>query len=475
MGSDSLVVYELWDAAPLALPPRSRLFHLAPIGIGTPQVESLTSYVARLAEAHRVQPRHLVAREILPLLDRPSLEHIPFPSLLNILCNKTHAHSGLGTLARDLVRALETLTGRHDLHFLTLLPWAEVLSTQQLQRRTRAFCPACFEEWRQAGQVIYEPLLWTLAPIVACPRHQQRLRLTCPFPDCRYAAPWLSARSRPGYCARCDRWQGSANVAEGSTGDPLTENELTTHAWVVDAVGELLAAAPSLPAPPQREQLLRTLAGWTRSQRTGSRKAQARQVGVSDTTIRQWERGKIVPSLWLLLQVCYHLGTRPLRVLTGTGADLPSVDPEPPPALPFPLRPVRAPTAFDREAMRQALEDILTSTEEPPPSLREVARRLGRADEVLRRRLPELCHAISKRYLCAQRAQGLRRRQQVCDEVRQAAYQIHTQGQYPSAYRVAQLIRQPAALRGGIAKVAWQEALQELGWLEGKATEADPV
>jgi len=468
MDTDPLTVYELWDMAPLALPPRSRLFHLAPIGVGTPQVESLTSYAARLAEAHRVQPRHLVAREILPLLGRPRLEHIPFPSMLNILRNSTHAHNGLGTLARDLVRALETLTGRRDLHFLTLLPWAEVLSTQQLQRRTRAFCPACFEEWRQAGQAVYEPLLWTLVPIISCPRHQQRLRLTCSYPDCRYVAPWLGARSRPGYCARCDRWQGSANDVEGSTGDALTETELTTHAWVAEAVGELLAAAPSLPAPPRREQLLRTLVGWTRSRRTGSRQAWARQVGLTESTIRHWERGEIVPSLWLLLHVCYHLRTSPLRVLTGTVADLPPVDPEPPSALPFPLRPVRARTAFDCETMRQALEDILTSTEEPPPSLREVARRLGRAEEVLRRRLPELCHAISKRYLREQRAQGLRRRQQVCEEVRQATYHVHAQGQYPSAYRVAQLVSHPASLRGGVAKVAWQEALQELGWSRGK-------
>lgn len=463
MDTDSLVIYETWNTPPLALPPRSRLFHLAPIGVGTPDVESLTSYVARLAEAHRVQPRHLVVGEILPLLGRPRLSQTPFPSLATIFRNSTHAHNGMGTQARDLVRSLATLTGRSDLHFLTLLPWAEVLSVQQLHRRTRAYCPACFEEWQQAGQVVYELLLWTLAPVIVCPRHRQRLRLTCPYPDCHSAAPWLSARSRPGYCARCERWQGSADGEEGSGGDALTTEEFTAHAWIVDALGELLAAAPSLPALPRREQLLRTLVSWMRSQRTGSRQAQARQLGVSDTAIRYWERGAAVPSLWLLLRVCYHLGTSPLRILTGAEADPPPADLQPPVARYFPLRPVRARTAFDREALRQALEDILSSTEEPPPSLREVARRLGRPDEVLRRQLPELCHAIAERYLRAQRAQGLRRRQRLRDEVRQATYQVHAQGQYPSAHRVAQLVSQPGSLRGGVAKVAWQEALAELG------------
>lgn len=36
----------------MSLPSRSRLYRLAPIGLGTAYVESLTSYIIRLAEAH---------------------------------------------------------------------------------------------------------------------------------------------------------------------------------------------------------------------------------------------------------------------------------------------------------------------------------------------------------------------------------------------------------------------------------------
>src|SRR5690242_18152590 len=54
MEADSLEIYEMWDAAPLAMPAHSRLFHLEPIGVGTAEVESLTSYVVRLAEMHTV-------------------------------------------------------------------------------------------------------------------------------------------------------------------------------------------------------------------------------------------------------------------------------------------------------------------------------------------------------------------------------------------------------------------------------------
>jgi len=71
--ADDVGVLDLWDLTPPLIPPRSRLYCLAPIGIGTPAVESLTGYVARLATTHGVLVRRLVEDEILPLLGRSYL------------------------------------------------------------------------------------------------------------------------------------------------------------------------------------------------------------------------------------------------------------------------------------------------------------------------------------------------------------------------------------------------------------------
>jgi hypothetical protein len=62
------IIDELWDLKPPTFLPRSRLFHQSPIGVGTPNVESLTSYVSRLAVAHSVSPGTLLAIEIGPLV-----------------------------------------------------------------------------------------------------------------------------------------------------------------------------------------------------------------------------------------------------------------------------------------------------------------------------------------------------------------------------------------------------------------------
>ncbi|QYX32716.1 TniQ family protein [Sphaerospermopsis torques-reginae] len=50
---------EQWDLKIPNLPPRSRLYSLQPIGLGTPYTESLSSYLQRLAQHHHLRPWQL--------------------------------------------------------------------------------------------------------------------------------------------------------------------------------------------------------------------------------------------------------------------------------------------------------------------------------------------------------------------------------------------------------------------------------
>ena len=59
----------------------------------------------------------------------------------------------------------------------------------------------------------------------------------------------------------------------------------------------------------------------------------------------------------------------------------------------------------------EPLEAILAGDEVPPPSLREVAERIGQTYANLRHHLPELSRLISARYRCYQEAQGARTKQ----------------------------------------------------------------
>src|ERR1700758_5499419 len=107
-------IYPHWDIEPSALPTRSRLFRLEPIGMGTAEVESLTSYIARLAEAHCVSPRQLLCEEIL---GKRTTHYSSSP-----LFSGEHIN-GIGGLAELAVTSLEHLTMQHGLHVMTMLTW----------------------------------------------------------------------------------------------------------------------------------------------------------------------------------------------------------------------------------------------------------------------------------------------------------------------------------------------------------------
>jgi AraC-like DNA-binding protein len=170
-----------------------------------------------------------------------------------------------------------------------------------------------------------------------------------------------------------------------------------------------------------------------------------------------------MPSLSSLLFICSRLGTTPLRFLLGDGDQAPHrAEAHGAPRLPAPLSGVRP--ALARETTQPILDEILAGEENPPPSLQAVARRLALSDTVLRHHFPDQCRAISARHLTYRKEQGRQTRERLREEVRQATYRVHQQGQYPSSHRVSLLLDRPASIQDATARAAWHEALQELGW-----------
>ncbi|MDB9512090.1 TniQ family protein [Kamptonema animale CS-326] len=68
MVQSQLTLYQSWNVQKPAIPPRSRFYHLEPIGVGTPYVESLAGYLIRLAQEHCVNVGQLILAEIAPII-----------------------------------------------------------------------------------------------------------------------------------------------------------------------------------------------------------------------------------------------------------------------------------------------------------------------------------------------------------------------------------------------------------------------
>jgi TniQ len=466
---------------PATMPPRSRLYSLEPIGIGTPETESLTSYISRLAAAHSVRVRDLVIGELLAHTRRPHLADNRHANLPGAFWRReTRTLNGTRSLARRMVHGLEEETGRRDLRFLTLLTWCEVLPAHQLQKTTRAWCPGCFQDWRDRGQAIYDPLLWTLAPVTVCARHRRPLRTICPFPECRRSSPWLGLgyRSRPGHCAHCGGWLGSPGAESGTPEEKLViEDAVRSHAWIFDALGELIAAAPSMPRHPQREDELRGIEAAFRvaalRKITIDRRSSTRHLGLASGTVLMRWLGGMPPSLWSLLVVCSQIGISPLQLVRGE-IDENDTDAAAPNA-PADIRLERPPiqhTRIDPVVIRDALKAVLASDQPPPPSMRLVADRLGQTPANLHLYFPELCRAIASRHRSFLEAQGARFRTRLRERVRDAAIALTHRGLYPSASHIADLLGDRNVMRSHTALAAWREVLGELGWQHHRAAGA---
>lgn len=238
---------------------RSRLYALDPIGVGTSWIESLTSYLMRLANAHCVAATHLL-RYLSPETEagiRSGQAH----SLYNLFTLRSRQLNGRSDLAAFWSQRATDYTSRAGLAGLTMLPWRNLISTRGLLHRSQCWCPRCYAEWAAANMTVYAPLLWSLKIVEVCPKHRVWLRSECPY--CHRTVPSLSHRGQPGCCPRCAGWLGSdqgvqcradANrVAQPtepivSDGQVLAQAEFTAALLAMSAAGVPGASSAFSPA-----------------------------------------------------------------------------------------------------------------------------------------------------------------------------------------------------------------------------------
>ena len=380
---------ETWDsAAPVA--PRSRLYALEPIGRGTPLVESLSSYIIRLAEAHAVSVVDLVQGELSPFLE----------SSLYIPTRVTYVINGVGETARRWVRAVETVTLRSDLRGFTLFSLAPAVPDTFLFRTTRAWCPECYDEVSAGRQPVYEPLLWCLNLVEICLRHNRPLSTACPH--CKKPLRPMTSASRAGFCSRCRLWLGAASTRSSSRAwDHPPEDQL----WLVAAVGELLAHASETEQLLLQDHVRKVLSEYTQAVAEGNIAAIAEIAGHERSVLTCWLKGRQSARLDTLLRPWYRLGL-PTAALVGDASPA-AITQHAQRSVEIRQRRQVSPRRTRQQisaALQRALEEA------PAPSLTEIARKLGYSTAgSLRRANGPLCARIAANYRRSGRSHWWRR------------------------------------------------------------------
>ena len=173
---------------PSFVPPiQTKLYPMEPIGVGTGQCESISSYGRRLAVAHGVT----IAELCRYIAISTNLEGAGLRTASTV----KHFDRENTSLLPGLIMA----TGQPMLVNCTVGPLVNIFSGlvgsdgQRIQR----FCPVCIDENRYPGA--WGRILWRMPLVLACPVHKVKLAVAkCGSRRRRFGAP-----SFPGVCSRC--------------------------------------------------------------------------------------------------------------------------------------------------------------------------------------------------------------------------------------------------------------------------------
>ncbi|QSN63817.1 TniQ family protein (plasmid) [Caballeronia sp. M1242] len=279
---------------------RSALNPVAPIGVGTPDVESLVSYFCRLAMSHCIS-----AADLGRTVERAMQWSLPAGWRWNAT-----SLSGMSDTAHDWARALSKLTSVDNLHSLTLLPWRSVIAERSARSASEQWCPYCLADDRAADATPYFRLSWDVGAVSACTKHKTRLVQVCP--DCGSAnARHKSVFVVPGWCTSCGGFLGVG------ASEPATHEEV----WISGQFGAMLAIEHDFAARPSLEAMLNGIRELVQCLDEGKSARFARRIGLPKNTVHHWLAQGGTPGLPALLRIASRSGLTLPKLVAGDLTD----------------------------------------------------------------------------------------------------------------------------------------------------------
>lgn len=273
---------------------RSPLFGICPKERSTTNLESLSSYLIRLAEAHAVYLGDLLAYEIAPILKKRYLLN-SIDRGGNRFYDGARTINGTGKNARDMVTTLEYLTGIVNLEELTLLRFREIFPVRGLIRKKLVWCPECLKEFMEKDSLYY-PLIWCMTTYNVCTKHKIYLNEECP--TCNKFIPFLHRKSRVGICPYC----------QSQLFEPLNTLQFIDHKdYYISQSVENFFKDESKENEFRLYSLYENLSSILHANFDGNIKRFANHLGVPKTTAWGWLNKEVIPPLNKVLEVSYIL------------------------------------------------------------------------------------------------------------------------------------------------------------------------
>ena len=231
--------------------------------------------------------------------------------------------------------------------------------------------------------------------------------------------------------------------------------------WVSNSIGDLLKNTVST-KDPSPLQISQNLSFLVETISEGNIAAFSRSINIPKNTFWLWCKGKNLPSLNALLKICYYINISVADFITENLINKEFSTR----SLPFHTQKSRQRAGnpkLDRDKVKKLLEAILEDNQSTPLSMPQVAQAINYEVKTIYNNFPELYRKISAKYTDYKKSTFLKKIEKCCQEVREAAFELHRRGGYPSEARISELISHPGHLRYKKVRDAVKKARQELG------------
>ena len=209
----------------------------------------------------------------------------------------------------DWVQLSNGLTGRTELRYLTMLPWAEIFDWKRL-------LPEIQESVFTASRIHGKRKSQSIRRFSGRCAPSRFVRLTAGlFLSGALIAASLNTICLPGRnrgMLSCLSWLGST---PDQTNLKQYEDVIGHDLWVAAAAGELIAAAPDLKTSPKIETVRKAIRVYL--QHAVKRYADSPEHRQGLAELRRYPRTERLFELGQILHLSWLLGTTPLKLLTG--------------------------------------------------------------------------------------------------------------------------------------------------------------
>lgn len=430
---------------------RSIFYSIEPMGLGTAYVESLTSYFCRLAVLHNVTILNLLNKYFIQIINSNNAFNTPFFYYSRNL-------NGFTPNVIKYVKALNILTGRNDLEELTFLSCQNILNLKGLLKKTKSYCPVCYQENQKNGLVVYDQLLWTCKPINICPIHNIKLLDYCHYDDCKKPLLFIDNKSLPGYCSKCHRWLGISESHINPNNNIIENYELQ----ISNEISDLILEMRKIKNQTYTGKFVSSL-NYVKDQYCDNSIIKlSKLLSFDKHNLKRYLTG-IKPNIEYLVLFCKRFNMSLAEFVEG-GLDYKlfevKTDIQKEDFIKDKIKRIK----IDSNILEQSLNVIINQFEnKTPPSLEEVAKIIGISSSTIRYKFPNIAKSIVVKRYQYNKKQKEKRLGILYEDIRNATIEIFNMGKYPAQVLVTKFLGRPKVFMSPIATKVWRETLIDLG------------